>query len=164
MKEDIQLNFRDTLAEDDVRRIKELTRETGVFSSAELDVAEELLLEGYQKGASSYYKFLIAEREGNIEGYSCYAQISGTAGSFEVYWIVVRKEVQGAGVGKNIMAELERIIRKAEGKRIFVGTSSRDEYSKARLLYESTGYGKAAVLEDYFGSGDHQLIFMKRLL
>jgi len=163
MKEYIQISFRDTLLEGDIRRIKELVQETGVFSRTEVEVSEELLLEGYQKGPLSYYLFLVAEWKENIAGYVCYAQIAGTIGSFEVYWLAVNKESQGAGIGKGLMLEMENVVRKVGGKRIFVGTSSRTEYAKAQRLYESLGYDRAAILEDYFNTGDHQIIFRKLL-
>ena len=157
------LSFRKALRAGDIPLIRELVQETGVFSGGEVALAEELLLEGYRQGASGYYQFLIAERSGNIEGYVCFAQIGGTIGSFEAYWIAVRKESQGTGIGRRLMAELEDMVRQAGGKRVFVGTSSRAEYDGARRFYAREGYSRAAVIEDFFDVGDHEVYFVKRL-
>ncbi len=156
------LQFRNRLREGDVSRIVTLLRDTGVFSPGEVAVAEELLRDGYERGDGSYYRFIVGESGRDIEAYVCYAYI-GATGSCEVYWVAVRKVSQGIGIGRRVMTELENEVRRAGAKRIFVGTSSRPEYEDARRLYERAGYSHAALIEDYFGAGDHQVVYAKRL-
>jgi ribosomal protein S18 acetylase RimI-like enzyme len=163
MKENISISFRETLIENDIPGIKEIVEETGVFTVGDVGIAEELLLDGYRNGPSSYYWFIIGERNGIIEGYICYSQIGGTIGSYEAYWVVVRKSSHKTGIGTKLMMEMEKIIREKGGKRIFLGTSSRIDYIPAHRFYESMGYRKVAVLEDFFDAGDDQIMYRKVL-
>ncbi|WP_094605230.1 hypothetical protein SPSIL_033030 [Sporomusa silvacetica DSM 10669] len=163
MNEWAVVKFRDILSEKDISSIIKLVQQTAVFNEEELAVAEELLRESLEKGEQSYYKCLLAEQNGSIAGYACYATILGTNGSFELYWLVVEKESQRTGLGAQIMKEFENKVRQAGGKRIFVGTSSQEDYLPARAMYESWGYNKTAVLEDFYDNGVDLIYYAKSL-
>jgi len=75
----------------------------------------------------------------------------------------VEKESQGTGLGTQIMKEVENRVLRAGGKRIFVGTSSQDDYLPARGLYQSLGYVKTAVLENYYDEGINLTYYAKNL-
>jgi hypothetical protein len=49
------------------------------------------------------------------------------------------------------------------GKRIYVETSSREQYRPTRSFYSCCGYCKEATLEDFYSSGDHKVIYLRML-
>jgi ribosomal protein S18 acetylase RimI-like enzyme len=157
------LTFRTNVTEVDINAIKKIVQETKVFNKEEMDLAEELLIEGLKQGEEGYYKFLLAEDKNNIKGYICYAKIMGTEGTYEIYWIAVNIESQGTGIGKALMEEAEKKIKLEGGRRVFLATSSRIDYTKAHRLYEKHGFKRVAVLENYYDNGNHQLIYGKSL-
>jgi hypothetical protein len=59
------------------------------------------------------------------------------------------------------MDKAETAIRKLDGKRIYIETSSRDQYKTTRAFYEACGYRKEAVLRDFYSPGDDKVIYVK---
>lgn len=155
--------FRYEPTPDDRRAVRELVESTGFFSPAEADVAVELIDERLAKGEASCYHFVFAEAEGQMLAYSCFGPIPATAASWDLYWIVVRKSHQRAGLGRLLLAESERLIQAAGGSRVYVDTSSRPQYEPTRLFYERSGYGKAALLDDFYAPGDGKAVYLKIL-
>ena len=72
-------------------------------------------------------------------------------------------DFQGAGVGTLLIRETERLIGAMGGTRVYVETSSKDQYVSTRRFYESRGYGTETVLRDFYAPGDGKVIFLKVL-
>jgi len=157
------LSFRREARPADHQAVRALVESTGFFSPAEILVAVELVDERMAKGDASGYHFVFAEAEGRLLGFSCYGPIPATAASFDLYWIVVRKERQRSGIGRALLAESERRIRAAGGRRIYADTSSRPQYAPTRAFYEKHAYHQAAHLEDFYAPGDGKVIYLKVL-
>jgi ribosomal protein S18 acetylase RimI-like enzyme len=157
------VTFRYEAAPDDRRALQELVESTGFFSPVEADVAVELVDERLARSEASGYHFVFAETGGRMLGYSCYGPIPATTASWDLYWIVVRKTDQRAGLGRTLLAESERLIQAAGGSRVYVDTSSRPQYEPTRSFYERCGYRKAAVLDDFYAPGDGKVIYLKVL-
>ncbi len=147
----------------DPQRVRRLAESTGFFNRAEVGVAEELVLERISKGTASGYYFVFVDLYGRLAGYTCYGPIPMTASSFDLYWIVVSPDSQGKGIGRLLMLETERLIRQAGGSRIYVETSSRDQYAGTRAFYQRMGFQMAHLLEDFYAPGDGKVIFSKML-
>jgi GNAT superfamily N-acetyltransferase len=147
----------------DPRRVRRLVESTGFFSQAEIDVAEELVVERITKGPASGYHFVFVDVNGQTVGYVCYGPIPMTASTFDLYWIVVAAESQGKGVGRLILAETERLIRQAGGAMVYAETSGRPQYESTRIFYERMGFRVASVLEDFYGPGDSKVTYAKAL-
>jgi len=144
--------------------VETLVRATGFFSPAEIDIAIELVDEALVRGAvASGYSFLFAERENRVSAYACYGPIAGTAGSYDLYWIVVDPTLQGQGVGRWLLGRVESEIRREGGQRVWVDTSERPQYETTRSFYRKCGYEKAASLPDFYAEGDGKAIFVKML-
>lgn len=155
--------FRQTVMPADSAWVRAVVERTGVFSPAEVDVAVELVDERLAKGPESGYHFLFAERDGQALGYTCYGPIAATACSYDLYWIVVDRKHQQGGVGSALLAETEQQIGASGGRRVYVETSSRDEYRPARGFYERHGYRREAVLVDFYAPADGKVIYVKSL-
>ncbi len=148
----------------DLDAVADILRRTGVFTGREIIVAQELIEDRITHAAQSEYHFVFAEAEGKLAGYVCYGPITITEDRYDLYWIATDPAHERRGIGRGLMAEAERIMR-AEGCAIvYVDTSSRDDYDKARGFYTSCGYAVAATVLDYFADRDSKVIYAKRLL
>lgn len=157
------LVWRDSVSRADAARIKTLVAATGMFSTEEIDIAEELVLERVTKGRASGYEFVLAERDGRLAGYACFGQIPGSEISHDLYWIAVGPDDQGAGLGRKIAQRVEAAIRRAGGRQIYADTSSADAYAPTRAFYERMGFTAAAQLPDFYRPGDGKTIMRKEL-
>ena len=156
--------FRDHVVEDDRRSVRDIVGSTGFFSAEEVDVAEELVRERLQKGPDSGYLFVFAQSsDGQVQGYACYGPVPCTARTFDLYWIAVRADGRGRGLGKALMAEVERRLGAAGGGKLIAETSSREQYAPTRRFYRSCGFLEEARIRDYYAPGEDILYFTKPL-
>jgi ribosomal protein S18 acetylase RimI-like enzyme len=158
-----QIIWREEPRPSDQEIIKDIVTSTGFFSREEVDVSVELVQERLSKGFSSDYYFLFGEKDDRVVGYSCFGPIPCTAESFDIYWIAVQNELKRSGLGREILERVEQKIREMGGKRIYVETSSRDQYTPTRSFYMRCGYEQEAILKDFYSPGDHKVIFLKVL-
>jgi len=158
------LAFRDQVRTEDSQVVRELVASTGFFNPAEVDVAVELVDEHLAKGAAqSGYHFIFAECDGQSVGYACYGPIAGTQSSFDLFWIAVDKRYQGRRIGQALLAESERRVFQAGGRRLYIETSHREQYVSTRGFYLRSGYTQEAVLRDFYAPGDDKVIYVKAL-
>jgi ribosomal protein S18 acetylase RimI-like enzyme len=132
-----------------------------MFYDYEIDVAVELVDERLKRGPASGYFFAFTEVDGRVAGYSCYGPIACTVHSYDLFWIAVHKDFQGQGLGRLLLEESERLIAAAGGHRIYVETSSRDQYLPTRTFYEHCRYRREATLEDFYGPSDAKVVYVK---
>jgi len=145
-------------------RLEQLTRDTGLFREEEVGTAVELLDENL--AGDEDYRFVGAFDGERLIGYACWGPTPGTIGTFDLYWIVVAREHQGAGVGTQLLREVESRLPRlpAPGARLLiVETSSRDDYQPTRKFYEARGYTRAARVAGYYAPGDDLVIYTKDL-
>jgi D-alanine-D-alanine ligase len=157
------MRFREQLNELDPQAVHDLVAATGFFTPDEIDIATELAEAAFKEGPDSGYCFLLLESEGRLAGYACYGPIPGADGSYDLYWIAVDPTTQGKGLGKKLLCEAEERIRKEGGRRVYIETSSRDQYVPTRSFYLRCGYLEEAVLKDFYRSGDSKVIYSKVL-
>jgi GNAT superfamily N-acetyltransferase len=147
----------------DAEKIRAIVQSSGFFNPEEVEVAVELVLERLEKGEKSGYYFLFAETEGRMAGYACYGPIAGTQCSFDLYWIAVDNGRRGGGIGSALLEKAEEKILGMGGGRIYVETSSRDQYEPTRAFYLRNGYRLEADLKDFYAPGDSKVLFVKEL-
>ena len=157
------ISLRRDLRPSDLQAVAHMVRETGFFSEDEVAIAVELVEETLDKGAASGYAFVLAEQGGELIGYSCFGEVPGTRGSFDLYWIVVAPAWQRHGVGRLLLEASEQAVRAHGGRNVYIETSSRDQYVPTRAFYLRGGYEEVARLQDFYDLGDGKLIYLKRL-
>lgn len=86
-----------------------------------------------------------------------------TEGTFNLYAIGVKKELQGNGIGKKMMAFLENELQSKGHRVLIVETSGTADFELTRKFYDNLGYTKEAVLRDFWAEGDDKVIFWKKL-
>ena len=155
------LVFRESVDPADTEYVRAIVHSTGFFSAEEVEIAVELVTERLVKGLESGYYFLFAEQNNRVVGYSSFGPIPGTKVSFDLYWIAVHNDFRGMGVGKKLIVASEQAIHRLGGERIYVETSSRDQYQPTRAFYLACGYKQEALLEDFYAPGDSKVIYVK---
>jgi len=161
-----ELSFRDTPVPSDRDVVRQLALACGGFSPAEIEIAVELVEDRLARGLSaSGYHFLFAQWAPGVPslGYACYGPIALTAASWDLYWIAVAKPGQGRGIGRRLLAEVERRAAALGAASLHADTSGREAYARTRAFYAGAGYARAAELPDFYGPGDAKVVFVKRL-
>ena len=158
-----EIIWREDPSHSDADIVRDIITSSGFFSKEEIDVAVELVQERLNKGVSSGYYFLFADRGEEVIGYSCFGPIPCTTESYDIYWIAVHERLRGSGLGREILERVEQRIGDMGGKRIYVETSSRDQYTPTRSFYMRCGYKKEATLRDFYSPGDSKILYLKVL-
>ncbi len=158
-----EISYRETIGPDDEASIRRIVGATKYFSEDEIDLAAELARERLEKDLASGYHFIFAERGGIVLGYTCFGPIPVTSSSYDLYWIAVHPDAQGAGLGKVLIVRTEERIRDLGGTRIYIETSGLDLYRPTRSFYLRCGYMEAAVLPDFYAPGDSKYIYVKQI-
>jgi len=159
----IDVIYRQQIQPSDADAISAIVKSSGFFSAEEINIAVELAQEKLELAGDSSYYFLFAEKSNQVIGYTCWGPIPATKDSFDLYWIAVRKDLCGRGLGKALLLETEKLISAAGGRRVYVDTSSRKQYQPTRNFYESCGYRQAAFLEEFYAQDDGKIIYLKIL-
>ena len=136
---------------------------TGLFSENESRVAVELVEAFEEKGRQSGYHFIFYDIEEKLAGYACWGPIPATQSSFDLYWLVVDRGLQRQRIGSLLLAEVERRAQAAGGTRLYIDTSWTKAYHPTQLFYESRGYVRKALLEDFYGPSDDKITYVKLL-
>lgn len=153
--------FREQARTSDREAVRRITQSTGFFSAEEVDVAVELIDDRLHRGDLSDYHFVFADVNGETIGYACHGEIECTAGSHDLYWIAVRDDQRGGGLGRQLMSRVEKLIAQSGGRRLYIDTSLRAQYEPTRRFYERCGYRAEATLADFYGPGDSKVIMSK---
>ena len=155
--------FRSDARLEDSQAVRVIVASSEFFSPEEIDIAVELIDDRIANGDASHYRFAFADIASEPVGYACFGRIPGTQASFDLYWIAVRNDHRHVGIGRTLLAESERRIATEGGRRIYVETSSRDQYDPTRQFYLRNGYTIASTLEDFYAPGDGKVTLVKAL-
>jgi GNAT superfamily N-acetyltransferase len=134
-----RISYRGKTIHSDTESIQKIVRSSGFFSPEEVEMARELVLVNLSEGESSGYFFLFVEID------------------------AVLQEYRGRGIGRDLLERTEEKIGEMGGKRIYVDTSSRDQYEPTRSFYRINGYQQEAFLKDFYAPGDDKIIYVKQL-
>jgi len=160
----LPITYREKTRHADILSVGQIVSSSGFFSEAEVEVAVQLVEESLIQGSErSGYHFLFAELCDEVAGYTCYGPIPFTESSYDLYWIAVQDRFRGHGLGRDLLARTERLIAARQGRRVYVETSSREQYRPTRKFYEACGYRLEAVLQQFYSPHDDKMIYLKRL-
>jgi len=159
----MNLTFRTTPKEIDVKRIREIVLSTKFFYDHEVEVAAELIDERLRYGETSGYYFVFAEVDEITVAYSCFGPIPMTKSSFDLYWIVTHNDYRGKGIGKKLLEETYKEAKKLGCTLIIAETSGLSHYAPTRAFYDSNNYTLEARIRDFYDKDDDKYIYVKRL-
>lgn len=157
------ITLRDAVRPEDVAAVREIVESTGFFAPYEVEIAVELVQERLARGEASGYDFVFADVGDRPIGYVCHGPIACTVASYDMFWLAVRNEFRGRGLGRLLVLESERRIALAGGRRVYIETSSRAQYEPTRRFYERCGYVEEARLADFYAPGDGKVVFVRVL-
>jgi ribosomal protein S18 acetylase RimI-like enzyme len=80
-----------------------------------------------------------------------------------LYWLAVHPGAQGRGVGRQLVAFLERQLESRGARMLVAETSSRADYARTREFYQRAGFAEAARIRDFYAPADDRIIFTTRL-
>jgi len=153
-----------SLVEKDRARLLLMLIKTRAFTSAEIDVAMELidvvLKDQIQK---DYQIYCMVDDQDQAIGYICYGSTPMTQGTFDLYWIAVDPDFQEQGVGSKLLGFLEEWARVMGGRLILADTSTIPHYEKTQKFYLKNGFQEVARVSDYYHPGNDLITFCKRL-
>ena len=141
----------------DPAKIRELVQATGIFSAEEVRIAGQLAKTTVD--GSETYRFLLAERGGELLGYTCFDRIPLSKVSFDLYWIAVAPEARGTGLAGELMERTAAFIKGKRGTQVYAETSSREPYAPARAFYLKSGFAEVARFEGFYEPGDDKVIY-----
>ena len=84
----------------------------------------------------------------------------------DVYWLgwtYVDPPRRGTGIGRALFQKVQRVLRARGCRKLLVDTSSHKTYAPALNFYRKRGCRLVAVIPDYYGAGEDQLILAKDL-
>jgi ribosomal protein S18 acetylase RimI-like enzyme len=141
----------------------ELARATGVFKPHEMTALGEVLDDYHATYHALGHRSVTFEQDGQILGFAYYAPAAMTDRSWYLYWIAVSKQTQARGIGGKLLKHVEDDVRAANGRILFIETSSLGHYNLTRQFYVKHHYDQAAVLHNFYADGDNLVVYSKRL-
>jgi GNAT superfamily N-acetyltransferase len=151
------------LRREDREPLRELLEATGVFSGEEITIALELIDCVLDRPEQRDYIIRTYEEEGAVLGYYCIGPTPATEATYDLYWIAVRPDCHGRGVGSALQEHAEALIRSRGGRLIIAETSSQPRYEPTRMFYRKRGYDEVARIRSYYRVGDDLVVYGKYL-
>ena len=141
-----------------------LTEATGLFKPLEIVALREVLDDYHATNQADGHFAITCEEAGAIVGFAYYAPAPMTEGTWHLYWIAVRNDQQGQGVGTRLLRHVENDIRAThQGRVLLIDTGSLPHYERTRQFYRKNGYEQHALLQDFYAEGDSMVVFRKAL-
>jgi ribosomal protein S18 acetylase RimI-like enzyme len=144
-------------------KVVSLLAATSEFTRGDVEVALELVDCALADPLSDDYRFIVAEEGDRLLGYACFGATPMTEGCYDLYWLVVDPGARRAGVGAELMAAIETLLRGLGARLVRVETAGLDAYRAARAFYERVGYCEVARLRDFYWPGNDLCIYTKYL-
>jgi GNAT superfamily N-acetyltransferase len=148
----------------DTPALLRLTEASGAFTPDEVHDLRDRLDAYPARHATDDHQALTAEQDGRPAGLAYFAPVVMTERTWSVYWLVFGAPPQGPDVGGDLLHHVEDDARRRGARLLVAETSSRPAQAPARHLYAAHGYEAGAVLPDFYGNGEDQIIFRKRLV
>lgn len=144
----------------DRSEVARITAMSGLFRDDEIAVALEVFDAALAGDAS--YTVVIAQSGERAAGWICWGATPCTVGTYDMYWLAIDPALHGAGIGSQLVADMERRVS-GKGRLIVVETAGRPDYAPTRAFYEAKGYTRAATIPGYYAPDDDLVVYTKRL-
>jgi ribosomal protein S18 acetylase RimI-like enzyme len=153
-----------SLVEKDRARLLSMLIRTRAFTSAEIDVAMELIESVLKDPMQKDYQiYCLVDDQDLVIGYLCCGPTPMTEGTFDLYWIAVDPDFKEKGAGSRLLSLLEEVVRAKGGRLILADTSTVPQYEKTQRFYLKNGFEEVARIPDYYHPGNDRVTFCKKL-
>ncbi len=140
-----------------------LAEGTGVFKPVEIQTLKEVLDDYHAHERANGHRCVTVWRDELPIGFAYWAPEEMTDGTWHLWWIAVRRDLQTLGSGASLLHACENDIRAAGGRLLLIETSGLPSYEATRRFYAKHGYEPPCVIPDFYADGDDLLVFRKRL-
>ncbi len=144
---------------DDVPALKTVLNSIELFPSEMLDE----IISDYLNNDESEEVWFTAVLDDQPIGIGFCGPEKLTEGTYNLYAIGVRSDIQAKGIGSHMMSFIEKHLKELGHRILIVDTSGTEEFRLTRKFYEKLGYHKEAVIRDFWKDGDDKVTFWKRL-
>src|SRR3954464_1708673 len=141
----------------------EMARGTDAFKPIEIQALQEVLDDYHHHNAALGHRAVAFERDRKTLGFAYFAEAAMTDRTWSLWWIVVERGTQAAGIGGEMLKYVERAGQQSAGRQLRIETSSLPKYELTRRFYLKHGYEQVAAVPNYYAHGDDMLFFAKRL-
>lgn len=142
----------------------EAAKECGLFAPEELPVLRAQL-ERTLSGESDRSEFWLAsfEEDQRAAGVAFCVQELLTDRVWNLLFMGVREELQGGGIGSELLEAAERRLRDEGQRMLIIETTNGPEFAGTQAFYRSHGYSEEGTVRDFYAEGAHKLTFRKLL-
>lgn len=77
--------------------------------------------------------------------------------------IAIDNNVQGQGLGRQLVAHLEQQLREQKQRILMIDTSSDAQFKSTQQFYKNLGYKHVATIPNYWMEGEDKITFIKQL-
>lgn len=106
---------------------------------------------------------MIAELNSETVGFYYAREEEMADGVWNMLIIAIDKSVQGQGLGRQLVAHLERRLRDQNQRMLIIDTSSDDQFLRTQQFYKKLGFRHIATIPNYWMDGEDKVTFIKQL-
>jgi ribosomal protein S18 acetylase RimI-like enzyme len=144
-----------------IKKYLDLADKTGAFHPGELDVLREVLEDTLHPDDDGSSYVLLEEKEGDkLLGFIIFGRTPLTQFGWDIYWLVVDKDIHRRGVGRRLVQSMQQHIAAPHQKAVIrIETSGKKEYAYVRNFYIKAGFVEVGRITDFYAPGDDLVFF-----
>ncbi len=150
----------------DERAVADLAVANSMFAEDELDEFKNMYGGAVAGDLEGHRWFVATDQQGGVVGAAYLAPEPFADRLWNLYFLAVHPDQHGRGTGSALIAHVESLLRDAgetTARVLIVETSSTDQYTATRAFYLARGFDQEAQIRDFYGPGDHKVVFWKSL-
>lgn len=144
------------LRREDLADVRLVLDSTGLFPASMLDEMVEPFLSG-----DAPHVWLVAISESQAHGFAYCEPERMTEGTYNLLAIAVSADRQRSGIGAELVRQVEKEVRKSDGRLLLVETSTDSDQDGARAFYLREGFDEEARIRDFYAPGQTKVVFWK---
>ena len=148
---------------EDTNEMMAIAEASGLFEGDQLGTLRDTI-ERFFAGRTERDEFWFTDFEADrAVGVAYCASEPMTDRVWNLLFIAVHPERQGAGRGGAILGEVESELRSKGARMLIIETSSGDDFEDTRAFYRKHGYDQEGTIRDFYESGADKIVFRKLL-
>ncbi|MCH9686274.1 MAG: GNAT family N-acetyltransferase [Deltaproteobacteria bacterium] len=151
----------------DATAVRDIAVATGLFQPDELGDFDAMYA-GYCDGSLTDHAWLVAQADGvGVIGAAYYAPEPFSDRVWNLYFLGVRPDHHGGGIGGVLVDTVEQALREAGAqvaRVLIVETSSTEGFESTRGFYRKLGFDQEARIRQFYGPDDDKIVFWKSLV
>lgn len=143
---------------EDIPHLKKIADATELFPPDLL----EPMIEGYLSGSKPDLWTVYQKEEVPVSFAFCEPERM-TEGTWNLLAIGVLPHLQGAGIGSQMIGDLEEALSLRAARILLVETMGTSEFELTRRFYQKLGFTEEARIREFYQEGADKVIFWKKL-